>query len=126
MNGPYTKISHTGWELMNAENHGRPPGVIFTNGQYWKELRRFMLRNLRDFGFGKSSMEEIIHDEVTKLCQLLEKIGKEPLDLSGTFNVSIVNSLWSIIVGVSFTNYFHGSCSKKLGSFTLGNDDSFL
>ncbi len=86
---------------MNKENHGRPPGVIFTNGQYWKELRRFMLRNLRDFGFGKSSMEELIHDEVTKLCQLLEKIGKEPLDLSGTFNVSIVNSLWAIIAGDS-------------------------
>ncbi len=77
-----------------------------------------MLRNLRDFGFGKSSMEEIIHDEVTKLCQLLERIGKEPLDLSGTFNVSIVNSLWSIIAGARFPNYFYGNKSKKPGNFT--------
>ncbi len=50
---------------MNKENQGRPPGVILSNGPYWREIRRFLLRNLRDFGFGKSSMEELFHDEVS-------------------------------------------------------------
>lgn len=40
-----------------------------------------MLRNLRDFGFGKSSMEELFHDEVAKLCQKLSKNLDEPVDL---------------------------------------------
>ena len=86
-----------GWQLMNPENHGRPPGVIFTSGPYWKELRRFMLRNLKDFGFGKSSMEQLFHDEVSKLCQTLNKKTDQTLDLAGMFNVAIVNSLWSLI-----------------------------
>jgi hypothetical protein len=58
---------------MTWEVNGGMPGVIFTHGTYWKELRRFMLRNLRDFGFGKTSMEDLFHDEVTKLCTLLSK-----------------------------------------------------
>ena len=82
---------------MNEENRGRFPGVIFTSGHYWRELRRFMLRNLRDFGFGKSSMENLFHDEVAKLCEFLKKRSDQTIDLAGTFNVAIVNALWSII-----------------------------
>ena len=79
---------------MDDENHGRPPGVVFSQGSYWKETRRFLLRNLRDFGFGKSSMEELLQDEVQKLCQALSKTTDEPKDVMRVFNVSIINSLW--------------------------------
>jgi hypothetical protein len=44
---------------MHRETNGGVPGVIFSHGNYWKELRRFLLRNLRDFGFGKTSMEDL-------------------------------------------------------------------
>jgi len=50
---------------MSRAVNGGVPGVIFSNGNYWKSLRRFMLRNLRDFGFGKSSMEELFIEEVS-------------------------------------------------------------
>jgi hypothetical protein len=60
-----------------------------------------MLRNLRDFGFGKSSMEEVLLDEASKLCQLLEKRSCDgsAICLPGSFNVSIVNALWTIVTG---------------------------
>ncbi len=32
-----------------------------------------MLRNLRDFGFGKSSMEDLFQEEAEKLCNVLSK-----------------------------------------------------
>ena len=35
-----------------------------------------MLRNLRDFGFGKASMESMIQDEVAKLCTKLSELPK--------------------------------------------------
>ena len=28
-------------------------GIFFTDGMYWREQRRFTLRHLRDFGFGR-------------------------------------------------------------------------
>ncbi len=43
-----------GWNFMDGDNEGRLPGVLGSGGKYWKEQRRFMLRNLKDFGFGKS------------------------------------------------------------------------
>ena len=34
------------------------------HGPHWKTLRRFTLRALRDFGLGKTSLEDKIKDEV--------------------------------------------------------------
>ena len=70
---PFIEDSRPGSELMDWEVNGGMPGVIFTHGKYWKELRRFMLRNLRDFGFGKTSMEDLFQLEVGKLCKVLDK-----------------------------------------------------
>jgi cytochrome P450 len=39
-------------------------GVVMNHGSKWQEQRRFMLHTLRDFGFGKSSMEDMINEEL--------------------------------------------------------------
>ena len=71
--------------VLDKENSDWVPGIIFSRGKAWTDQRRFTLRVLRDFGFGKSSMEDTIVDEVDKLCELLtESIGKE-IDISRTF-----------------------------------------
>nr|AKH03509.1 cytochrome P450 3075A3 [Paracyclopina nana] len=76
-----------------------PPGVIFSNGHYWKDHRRFLLKNLRDFGFGKTSMEEAIGEEVQKLMVKLKASEGKPIGLNRTFNISILNALWNILAG---------------------------
>ena len=44
-------------------------------------------------------MEDLFIEEISKLCQKLSANEGQPVDLSGTMNVSIINALWSIMVG---------------------------
>jgi hypothetical protein len=48
-----------------------PTGIVFSEGQTWQGVRRFTLRNLRDFGFGKSSIEGLIQCEIEELLNSL-------------------------------------------------------
>ncbi|XP_041852021.1 cytochrome P450 2F2-like [Melanotaenia boesemani] len=53
-------------------------GVILADyGSVWRDHRRFALMTLRNFGLGKKSMEDRIHDEVQYTIKTLEtSIGK--------------------------------------------------
>lgn len=75
-------------------------GIVFTHGDQWSEQRRFALRTLRDFGFGKSVMEEVIQDEVTKFTQVLAQAQENnSTSLVQSLSVSVVNSIWTILTG---------------------------
>ena len=50
-------------------------------GSAWTEQRRFILKGLKDQGFGKASMEESILEEVTKFCDKLRDCQDQPVDL---------------------------------------------
>ena len=85
--------------ILDNENSDWTPGIVFSRGRTWMEQRRFTLRVLRDFGFGKSSMEDSILDEVDKLCEEISKFNDKELDIGLKMNISILNSLWSILTG---------------------------
>lgn len=95
---PFTDFRPGSW-VLDKENEGRVPGVLFIHGKYWSEQRRFSLRVLRDFGFGKTSMENTLCDEVEKLCTEFTKVEGTPFNMQRRINISIVNALWAILVG---------------------------
>ena len=81
------------------------PGVLFTSGRTWKEQRRFTLSTLRDFGFGKQTMEQFIDEELEKFIEFLEEksqSGKNSIYPKHLFSLTVVNSLWRMINGNSF------------------------
>eukprot|EP00094_Tigriopus_californicus_P010881 TCALIF_10496-PA protein Name:"Similar to Cyp2j6 Cytochrome P450 2J6 (Mus musculus)" AED:0.07 eAED:0.07 QI:0/0.78/0.7/0.9/1/1/20/349/2332 len=86
-------------EFRYGSADGNQRGVILSSGLEWQDQRRFSLRQLRDFGFGRSSMESMILEEVQKLCKSLQEEAGKPLDLSFKMNISIINALWLILVG---------------------------
>ncbi|GMR56946.1 hypothetical protein PMAYCL1PPCAC_27141, partial [Pristionchus mayeri] len=52
-------------------------GIVETNGQVWREQRRFALHTLCDLGLGKERMQEQILDEAAFLLSELESECKE-------------------------------------------------
>ena len=79
------------WDKTNC------PGILFSNGQNWMEQRRFTLQNLRNMGFGKAGMEDIIAEDVKRLCQHFEKNNGQPIDVKNEFQVVILSALWQIM-----------------------------
>ncbi len=75
---------------------------MFSHGIYNREVRRFVLRSLRDLGFGKRSMEGSINNEVKNLLKTYDNLVGKPFDPNMTMNVNVVNALWAISSGEAF------------------------
>ncbi|KAJ8362803.1 hypothetical protein SKAU_G00116340 [Synaphobranchus kaupii] len=77
-------------------------GVAFANGDSWKEMRRFALSNLRDFGMGKRGSEEKIIEESRYLIEVFENFKGEPFDTTLPVNYAVSNIIRAISYGSRF------------------------
>ncbi|CAG0891411.1 unnamed protein product [Darwinula stevensoni] len=73
-----------------------PPGIVTGNGSLWQDNRRFTMRTLRDFGFGKTTLDGIISNEALALCDVFKKKAKDPFDLDYSVNVAVLNVIWKM------------------------------
>ncbi|CAG0881029.1 unnamed protein product [Cyprideis torosa] len=77
-------------------------GLITSHGRIWQDNRRFTMRTLRDFGFGKSDLDHLILGDVKAMIEIMEKKQGQPVDLDFHLNVAIVNTLWRMVGNQSF------------------------
>ncbi|XP_044147867.1 cytochrome P450 2K4-like [Bufo gargarizans] len=80
------------------KNHG----VVFSNGDNWKVMRRFSLSTLRDFGMGKKTIENRINEEAECLIQKLKSYKGQPFDNLTSINAAVTNIIVSILLGKRF------------------------
>ena len=73
-------------------------GIIHNNGTDWKEMRRFTLKTLRNFGVGKASMEDTILEECDHLIDYFEGFGSNnnEVNLDQIFNRIALNIIWKM------------------------------
>lgn len=74
-------------------------GILFTNGESWKELRRFALTTLKDFGMGRKIAEEGILEECQHLIKVFEQHEGKPFDTSSPLYHATSNVISSIVYG---------------------------
>ena len=69
---PFQNFSNISKVMSDIYIHGLH-GIVVTEGKEWQEQRRFCFKTLKNFGFGKSSMESIMHEEVVNFSEQLRK-----------------------------------------------------
>ena len=94
-----------------------PRGIIHTQGHHWMTQRRFSLKTLKDFGFGRKSLENAITTEIDLIIE--EFLSKEvcinsslkfyffflqdsDVLIGQDFNIPIINILWQLVAGYRF------------------------
>jgi cytochrome P450 len=124
--GSKRAIAVNGWEavkevLNKDEFSGRPDffvfrdeklktilGIMFaTNNDLWKTQRRFALRRLRDWGFGKITLEGLIQEEIQETCEEMDEKVKENkgiVPIANAFGVPVINILWAVVAGKRFSH----------------------
>ncbi|XP_069500541.1 cytochrome P450 2F2-like isoform X4 [Ambystoma mexicanum] len=77
-------------------------GIAFNNGEKWKELRRFSLTTLRNFGMGKRSIEERIQEEAQFLVKEFKNTKMAPIEPTIYFSRTVSNIICSVVFGKRF------------------------
>ncbi|NXK92887.1 CP2DE protein, partial [Formicarius rufipectus] len=104
------------------------PGIVFARyGHVWKELRKFTLTTLRNFGMGKKSLEERVVEEAGFLCSAIKSKEGHSFDIHFTLNSAVCNVICTIVFGERF-NYSDKTFNKLLHVFenSLNEETGFL
>ncbi|KPI96759.1 putative cytochrome P450 303a1 [Papilio xuthus] len=86
---------------------GERKGVLLTDGELWKEQRRFLIKHLKEFGFGRKGMGDIACTEASFMLEdvtnLISKDGPQNgIFMHNFFNTYILNTLWTMMAGIRY------------------------
>ncbi|KAK3082816.1 hypothetical protein FSP39_006231 [Pinctada imbricata] len=102
-----------------AEDNPHQLGIAASSGPLWKEHRSFGLKTLRQFGFGKQSVEIQIQEEVIDFLNDINDTNEKPFNIHDFLAASISN----IICSMAFGKRFEHSDRRLLKLLDFINDN---
>ncbi|XP_036024403.1 cytochrome P450 2C42-like isoform X1 [Onychomys torridus] len=102
-----------------ADKIAKGHGIVFSNGRIWKEMRRFSLMTLRNFGMGKRSIEDRVQEEARCLVEELRKTNGSPCDPTFILGCAPCNVICSIV----FQNRFDYKDQEFLTFMNILNEN---
>ncbi|XP_005063680.1 cytochrome P450 2C19-like [Mesocricetus auratus] len=102
-----------------ADKIGQGFGIVFSSGKIWKEMRRFSLMTLRNFGMGKRSIEDRVQEEACCLVEELRKTNGSPCDPTFILGCGPCNVICSIV----FQNRFDYKDKEFLNFMDILNEN---
>ncbi|XP_031840627.1 putative cytochrome P450 305a1 [Nomia melanderi] len=87
-------------EFIRLRNMGKKQGITMNDGAEWKEIRAWAVQTLKEFGFGKQTMSEMIKEEVSLALNDLKGGGVKVI--KPVFSHAVMNVLWRFASGTRF------------------------
>eukprot|EP00091_Calanus_sinicus_P017336 TRINITY_DN3743_c0_g1_i5.p1 TRINITY_DN3743_c0_g1~~TRINITY_DN3743_c0_g1_i5.p1 ORF type:complete len:349 (-),score=66.23 TRINITY_DN3743_c0_g1_i5:512-1558(-) len=87
-------LAHRGYD-------GKRQGIFMNEGKQWLNQKRFGLKTLKDLGFEKQDLEQLMNIEVEEILNKFLST-KEDFLLGIDFSVPIINILWQLLAGKRF------------------------
>ncbi|CAJ0952883.1 unnamed protein product, partial [Mesorhabditis belari] len=84
---------------MTPLYRGGEYGVVESSGDNWREMRRFTLHTLRDFGMGKNLMEEKVMSEVRAL---LDRTSQKEVSPQWEIDIAVGSIINNVLFGYRF------------------------
>lgn len=106
--------------MYNEDMDGRPTGpffetrtwglrrgILLVDEIFWQEQRRFIMRHLKEFGFARRGMVEMIQNEAEHLLHdfrnlLNKQNGSAMVAMRDAFSLYVLNTLWTMMAGVRY------------------------
>ncbi len=79
---------------------GSTSGIFDNHGPNWRITRRTTLSSLRDFGVGKTSLEDTILEEADGIVRALDENEGRPFNPIPTLSCATINIICSIVFGI--------------------------
>ncbi|EDS41083.1 conserved hypothetical protein [Culex quinquefasciatus] len=84
--------------FLRLRASGKRLGVTFTDGDHWEEHRNFVVRTLKEIGYGRLRMDDLIQRELHELIQIIDET-EYPIQPNKHLPLSVLNVLWTLATG---------------------------
>ncbi|KAJ8268172.1 hypothetical protein COCON_G00133440 [Conger conger] len=88
--------------LTSVFHKSKGKGIMFGVGESWKTMRRFTLSTLRDFGMGRSTIEDRIIDEAQQTLDIFAQYKGRPFNPTIHVNSAASNIICVLVFGQRF------------------------